>query len=129
MLNDAEWGEAFYVRKSMVFDIGAHIGNWSRNNLQYDEIYAIEASPKTFEELKQNVSGLTNIIPLHYAVCDSKEAVITFYDCHESTLSSINKDWLSSETSRFYNYTFDTIEVPVISIDNLIGLYGRIDQD
>ena len=41
---------------SLVFDIGANIGNWTKSNLHtYNKIISIEASEKTFKKLQKTV--------------------------------------------------------------------------
>jgi hypothetical protein len=80
----------------LCFDIGANIGNWSLKNMNnYDKIITIEASETTFKKLLQNVSNNRTIIPLNYAVCNSKEEHIKFYNCESDVLSTINEKWLN----------------------------------
>jgi len=40
-------------------------------------------------------------------------------------LSTINKEWLTSESSRFHNYTFTEIVCKTITIDQLIAEHGK----
>ena len=110
----------------MFFDIGANIGRWSLDNLNNcNKIIAIEASPDTFKKLISNTYHINNIISLNYAVCNSDKEFIEFYNCNADTLSTINKDWLDSETSRFYKqFTYDVIQCKTTTIDKLIQEYG-----
>lgn len=110
----------------MFFDIGANIGNWSLANINNcEKIVAIEASPNTFNRLINNIGNNNKITCLNYAVCKSKDDYITFYESSADTLSTINKNWLVSEKSRFYNQTQITeIKCKTISIDKLIEMYG-----
>lgn len=112
----------------MFFDIGANIGKWSIANLeQCDRIIVVEASPTTFNRLIDSVGNHTKLICLNYAVCSSTEEYITFYNFAENadTLSTINKDWINSEKSRFYNqYTYNEIKCKTITLDSLIDKYG-----
>lgn len=110
----------------MFFDIGANIGNWSLSNLNNSsKIVAIEAVPKTFYKLTNNTSNCSKITCLNFAVCNSDKEYIEFYECEAAdTISTLNKDWLGSENSRFYNYKYNTIECKTISIDKLIEIYG-----
>lgn len=110
----------------MFFDIGANIGKWSLANLNNcDKIIAVEASPNTFARLVNNTRNNYKITPLNYAVCNSNEEFIEFCNCSADTLSTINKDWLDSERSRFYNqFKYDLIKCKTISIDKLIEIYG-----
>ena len=103
----------------MFFDIGANIGKWSLSNVNScEKIIAIEASPNTFKRLVNNIVGNKKIIPLSYAVCNSDKEFIEFYNCSADTLSTINKDWLDSEKSRFYKqYNYNVINCKTIKID------------
>jgi FkbM family methyltransferase len=110
----------------LIFDIGANIGKYSIVNYINNEttIIAVEASPKNFSILKENVKNYSNIIPLEFAVSKTKDFV-TFYDSDVSTISTLNKDWLTDEKSRFCNYTkYKEIDVKTITLDELIEKYG-----
>jgi FkbM family methyltransferase len=110
----------------MYFDIGANIGNWSLSNVNNcDKIITIEASPNTFNKLLNNTNNEAKILCLNYAVCNSNEEYIEFYDANTDTISTLNKDWLTSENSRFFNFTnYNIIRCKTIKIDDLIKLYG-----
>jgi len=111
----------------MFFDIGANVGCWSLANVdQCSKIIAVEASPKIFEGLANNCKN-DKTVCLNYAVCNSKNKYITFYqaDCH--VLSTINKEWLTNETSRFFNQPYSEIVCKTITLDKLIEQYGMPD--
>ena len=110
----------------MFFDIGANIGRWSLANIDScDKIIAIEASPITFGGLSEHCKH-SQIDLLNFAVCNNGGKDITFYHSNAHTLSTINKDWLTSPDSRFYNYTsYQEIVCKTITIDNLIAKYGK----
>ena len=111
----------------MYFDIGSNIGNWSLTNInQCNKIISVEASPITFNRLIDNCKN-DNIILLNYAVCNNNCNDITFYHADCDTLSTINKEWLTAETSRFYNHKYSEIICKTITIDKLIELYGLPD--
>lgn len=111
----------------MYFDIGANIGKWSLANInQCNKIIAIEASPITFDRLKNNCKN-DNIILLNYAVCNNNGNDIIFYHSDSDTLSTINKEWLTSPNSRFYNTRYKEITCKTITIDKLIEQYGLPD--
>jgi FkbM family methyltransferase len=108
----------------MFFDIGSNIGSWALANIDYcDKIISIEASPITFNRLVNNCKN-DKIILLNYAVCNNNGNDITFYHAYDDVLSTINKDWLTNETSRFYNQPYTEITCKTISIDKLIEQYG-----
>jgi len=112
----------------MFFDIGSNIGKWALANIKNcDKIISVEASPQTFEKLTQNCKN-DNIILLNYAVCNNNGNDITFYYAHnEDVLSTLNKDWLTKNTSRFCNQPYTEITCKTITIDTLIDQYGLPD--
>ncbi len=109
---------------NMYFDIGSNVGLWSLANIhQCNKIISIEASPITFKRLIDNCKN-DNIVLLNYAVCNNNCNDITFYHAHSDTLSTINKEWLTSNSSRFYTYPYTEIICKSITIDMLIEKYG-----
>jgi FkbM family methyltransferase len=112
----------------LVFDIGANIGRWAlANTNNAEQIISIEASPNTFHELKHNCANYSKITCLNYAVCNSSDDEIVFYEAAANTISTLNKDWLTSDTSRFVNTPYREIKCKPISIDTLVDLYGTPD--
>jgi len=111
----------------MYFDIGANVGKWSLANIsRCNKIISIEASPITFKQLVNNCKN-DNIILLNYAVCNNNGNTIKFYHANSDVLSTINKEWLTAETSRFYNFSYREITCKTITIDKLIEQYGLPD--
>jgi FkbM family methyltransferase len=111
----------------MYFDIGSNIGRWSLANINLcDKIISIEASPITFNRLANNCKN-DKIILLNYAVCNNNGNDITFYQADWDVLSTINKDWLTMDTSRFYNQPYTETTCKTITIDKLIEQYGLPD--
>jgi len=111
----------------MYFDIGANVGKWSLANLsQCDKIISVEASPITFQRLAQQCKH-NNIVLLNYAVCNNSGQDITFYHAESDTLSTLNKQWLTAESSRFYNQRYTEIKCKTITLDKLIEQYGLPD--
>ena len=86
----------------LIFDIGANVGRWALANEKGNTILAVEASPKTFEELTKNVKGYENIQCVQAAVSSNPGTHITFYECSRAhVLSTLDKEWLTSHESRF----------------------------
>jgi len=111
----------------LIFDIGANVGNYAKENYNAStKIICVEASPKTFLKLKENTKENENIILENFAVSNSKDSHITFYECSTDTLSTLDLNWLQSDKSRFGNLpkSVQQIRVPCISIDSLITKYG-----
>jgi len=116
----------------LIFDIGANIGRYSLTyavNPQ-NTIISVEASPNTYNMLKIYMSPFTNVTALDYAVCNSKEPYITFYNCQSDTLSTLDINWLTSTESRFGDHRekFNEIQVKTITLDALIERYGVPDM-
>lgn len=116
---------------TLYFDIGANIGLWAIANLNVNKsntdikIISVEASEKTYIKLVDTCKKYKNITCLNYAVCDNNNEDVTFYHCTSAdTLSTLNKEWLTSPNSRFYNYKYNEIKCPSITIDKLIEKYG-----
>jgi FkbM family methyltransferase len=107
----------------LIFDIGANVGNYTISNSENNSIVAIEASPYTFGILEKNLKSFNNVKCLHYAVCDSKEENIIFFDT-QTTLATLDSNWLTSPESRFFGTQYNKIYVKTISIDKLIETYG-----
>ena len=108
----------------MIFDIGSNIGDWSKANIATcDKIIAIEASPITFQTLVNRCQH-DKIVLLNYAVCNNGGNDITFYHADCAVLSTVNKDWLTKDTSRFCNQPYTEMICKTITIDALIEQYG-----
>jgi FkbM family methyltransferase len=108
----------------MYFDIGANIGQWALANVNNcDKIVAVEASPFTFRELINNCKN-NKIVLVNRAVCNNNGNDITFYQANCNVLSTINKNWLTDETSRFNNEPYNEITCKTITIDSLIEKFG-----
>lgn len=110
----------------MYFDIGANLGMWTLANINNtNKIITVEASPITYKNLVDRCKNVDKAILLNYAICNNAGEDITFYHSNCHTLSTINKDWLTSESSRFCNYsTFQEIKCKTMTIDTLIQQYG-----
>ena len=110
----------------MYFDIGANVGRWALENIKSldHKIICVEASPTTFSRLLDATGGSSKIECLNYAVCNNAGQDITFYHCSDDVLSTLNKEWLTSKMSRFYNRPFSSITCRTITIDALIMNYG-----
>lgn len=112
---------------TMFFDIGANVGKWALANINAcDKIIAIEASPITFQ-LLQNECKHDRITLVNYAVCNNNFEDITFYQADADTISTLNKDWLTNEKSRFNNWGYKEIICKTTTIDSLIETYGKPD--
>jgi FkbM family methyltransferase len=125
------WGDAMYVRTGppppLIFDIGANVGNYALAHAADSIVVSVEASPSTFAQLALNTNGMKNIKRIQAAVCNSELPTVEFYHCEGAhTLSSLDKNWLTSPESRFGSYgpTVQPLQVPAVKIDALITMFG-----
>jgi FkbM family methyltransferase len=111
----------------MYFDIGAHVGKWSLANMATcDEVIAVEASPWTFQQLRDTVKNAPKIKILNYAVCNRNNQDTTFYHAKTNTLSTLNIEWLTNRNSRFCNKTpFVATQCKTITLDTMIEQFGK----
>ena len=111
------------LNNKIIFDICANIGSWTLANKNYGNIVCVEASPDTFNKLVNNVRHFPNVRCLNYAVTNSKNDNIIFYECDNTCLSSTNIEWFG-EKSRFHNEKYHPIKCKTISLDKLIQSFG-----
>jgi len=111
----------------LYFDIGSNIGLWALANVnKADRIISVEASPSTFIRLEKRCNN-SKITLLNYAICNNNGEDIIFYHANNDVLSTTNKEWLTNETSRFYNTPYTPIKCKTMTIDTLIEKYGKPD--
>lgn len=108
----------------LVFDVGANIGN--RTSVFLDlkaKVVAVEPQPSCLNILKERFG---NTIALEQVGLDEKEDTLTMYIADESTISTFSKEYIDlvKDTKFKKNNWNQTIQVPVIRIDNLIAKYG-----
>ena len=109
-------------RDAIIFDIGANAGNFSYKYRDKCKIVSVEANPILAEALKERFSENNNIFVENCAISD-KKGTIDFFICAQDQMSSCNRNWL--ETLRYKKHGIQrTIEVPAVTLDNLIEKYG-----
>ena len=95
----------------IIVDLGAHTGNtalYFHSLYPEAKIYAVEASPVSFERLKLNVSGIKNITPVFGAVSDS-DGEIEFFESESSLGSSLNRRSDSDSSVVVSTFTLRTL--------------------
>lgn len=111
-----------------MFDIGANRGDAVLSGLNKGyEVVALEPAPKVFLELVKNFLYNPNVVPLKFAVSDQDYQFLEFYEAIEDGLSSLNRDWLTSEKFPYNGKSFRTIKCNSITVDTLISTYGTPD--
>jgi FkbM family methyltransferase len=86
--------------KSVIFDVGANIGNYSSSLAEiYTScfIYAFEPNFKTFNQLKKNTENLKRIIPINIGLSDKKKEkkIYTYLNELDSEHASLYKEVFS----------------------------------
>jgi FkbM family methyltransferase len=109
----------------LLFDIGANRGDATAIGLEQGyKVVALEPAPRIFKQLITNFLYNPMAIPLKFAVSDSDDIQIEFYEADEDGLSTMNLDWLTSDQMPYNGKAFRTIQATTITIDSLVRLYG-----
>lgn len=106
----------------LVFDVGANSGAWAKEALDIGcRVVCVEPQPDLAERLSQ--LPLTVVAE---AVGDATGvAHLTF--SHDSRYASLHDEWVAAH-GRYHRWTAqDTVEVPVTTLDALIGRFGTPD--
>lgn len=112
----------------LMFDIGANRGDATLAGIQKGyKVIALEPGPGIFKNLVSNFIYESKVIPLKFAVSDNDNEVTEFYEAAEDGLSTINKDWLTSDDMPYKGKDFRTIKANTITIDTLAKIYGNPD--
>lgn len=112
----------------LFFDIGANRGDATIVGLQQGyKVIALEPAPRVFKELVNNFIYNENVIPLKFAVSDSNDEIVEFYEAQEDGLSTLNKDWLTNDTMPYNGKQFRAIKANTITVDWLVEKYGNPD--
>jgi FkbM family methyltransferase len=112
----------------LLFDIGANRGDATSAGLSLGyKVVAVEAAPRIFSQLVKNFIYNPNVIPLKYAVSNSDNGRVEFYEAQEDGLSTLNKDWLTDETLPYNGKPFRTVMANTITLDTLAKIYGEPD--
>jgi FkbM family methyltransferase len=111
----------------LLFDIGANRGDAVVAGLEQGyEIIAIEPS-RVFAQLVKSHIYNSKVTPLRYAVSYLDYAQVEFYEADEDGLSTLNKDWLTSDLMPYNGKVFTTTTATTITIDTLARIYGKPD--
>jgi FkbM family methyltransferase len=109
----------------IMFDIGANRGDAVIAGLKKGyKVIALEPAPKIYKELVKNYIYTNNVITLKLAVSNTNDENVEFYEADEDGLSTMNKDWLTSDSMPYQGKPFRTINAVTITIDRLAELYG-----
>jgi hypothetical protein len=93
--------------------------------LGYDVI-AVECG-QIYAQLVKNFIYNPRVTPIKFAVSDTDNERVEFYEAQEDGLSTLNKEWLTSDTMPYAGKPFTTIHANTITIDTLATIYGEPD--
>ena len=111
----------------LLFDIGANRGDAVVEGLnQGYTVVAVEPS-RIFAQLVKNFIYDPRVTPLRYAVSDTNGQLVEFYEAEEDGLSTLNKDWLTSEKMPYNGKSYKITSASTITIDALVNKYGNPD--
>ena len=119
------------LHKGDIFvDIGAYYGYYSLLATELvgnkGHVYAIEATPKTFNILAQNAQANDNIIALNYTVSDRNDKV-AFYEFNQQYSSHNTLDIHLLENEEWYKNNIPTkILVDALPIDEIVQEHNFI---
>lgn len=116
----------FIKKESLVFDVGANIGDKTALYLQCGaRVICIDPQPQCVNTLNKRFKHNHNvrIEPVGLAHCDS---VLEMYLCTSSnTISTFSQDWVKFGRFNGLGYKWDgKVEVPVTTLDKMIEKYG-----
>jgi FkbM family methyltransferase len=113
----------------LLFDIGANRGDAVIAGLGkgFTKIIAVEAASRVFAQLVANFIYEEKVTPLKFAVSDSDNKTIKFFECAEDGLSTLNIDWLTKDGMPYKGKPYRECEVSTIKLDTLCEVYGKPD--
>jgi FkbM family methyltransferase len=111
----------------LLFDIGANRGDATLAGLaQGYDVIAVEPS-RIYGQLVKNFIYNPRVKPIKFAVSDSNDELVEFYEAEEDGLSTLNIDWLTLDTMPYCGKLFRTTHAVTITLDSLVNLYGKPD--
>jgi FkbM family methyltransferase len=125
---------AFYRRilkpGGLVFDVGAHAGDRTRAFLRLDcRVVAVEPQPALARLLKLRYAFNRKAVILAAALSDGAPMVNLRVNKANPTVSTASADFVHAAAAGapgWHNQVWDyEIEVPALTLDRLIALYGR----
>lgn len=111
-------------RTSLVFDVGAHKGNKTRQYLALGvkKVVCFEPQPDMYQAILKNKNCNVDV---YNVALGSESSVMKMHTSTMTTISTLNSDW---KTGRFKEYEWlEPIEVKVEPISKFIEQYGRPD--
>jgi FkbM family methyltransferase len=126
-------GHRFYPnfnRNSIIVDLGAHKGNFSKKFIQnspYNQIILIEANPDLISIIDKKLANFKNYQILNRAIDNQPDQTINFYPSHNPLAGSTNRELRDQFDQKFEKQLKNPTKVKTITLDELIQTYGEID--
>ena len=111
-------------KKDIVFDIGAHTGEKSKNFIKIcSKIVLVEPQPECVKILRKKFSNISKVFILPYGVSSKEEKLILKINSSNTLISTFSSHW---DKGRFSNSKWDkVISVNTTTLDHLISDYGH----
>lgn len=124
--------QSFYAQfiqpGDLCFDIGAHVGNrlwiWSRLGAQ---VIGLEPQPRCMQLLRSWFGQRAGITLVEAAVGATPGAATLWISERTPTVTTLSQEWISAvqQATSFANVAWQSsVQVPVITLDQLIAQYG-----
>jgi len=122
------------MTNKLLFDVGANVGayaeaRWTSN--EFEKIICVEANSKAFGQLLSRFEKNSSVLPLYYAVSNTDNQKLTFYETKSSVLSTANEDWIKKKGYRFEGQAIaevtSEVQVPTLTLDKMIHFFGTPD--
>jgi len=107
-------------------DLGANYGDYTRRLAETGAVvHAFEPDPQTFEILKENVGGLSNVV-LHQVAVAQTSGTMNLYRIQEDLASTAEKrSWGASLVPSQRSSRSDVVEVEVRSFEQVLAEIGK----
>ncbi len=113
----------------LCFDIGAHVGNRLRVWRQLGaRVVAVEPQPVLFDWLQRVYGRSPHVTLLDQAIGSAPGEATLHISQRTPTVSTLSRAWMQAvqQDDGFAAVAWDTaVTVPVVTLDDLIGRYGR----
>ena len=109
-------------KSAIVFDIGANVGEWSKNVSRINsdaKIYSFEPIKSTFENLKSNLDTFSNISTINLAL-SSEEGVFEIYNYGENSGTNSFHNIKNNKSNSYKIEKINTTTIDLFTTENNI---------
>jgi FkbM family methyltransferase len=128
--NLREFYRPFVSKGSLVFDVGANVGEYTRCfvGLGAERVIAVEPSPQCVNKLR-SICNARRVTVVPCAVGPEASFATLHLNVYEE-MATVSEEWvrLTQASSRLQDMKWEgSIEVPVVTLNSLIEQYGKPD--